>query len=427
MLFAKKSNVFIALCVSFLSGSAVAQVQNQTAEQLPVSSKSVFQSAMQDPNVLFFLAESAYQKGQYETALAHFLEASKYNHAPAIQNTKFMISKKMVTAINYSAVIDFLLYHARPGTSPEPFVTALLASHYHGASCVFGECESQSEQVSAHVDYEKSYYFHSLAADAGDLKSSYTVGMMDLTGIGTAKNPVMALERFERLAEQGSVHAAYLCAKILQGMSGVLPDPARAAAFLQKSALQKHARSMLELASVLYRQGVQYADPLKTKEAIRLYSDLISGLFASESERVEARYELAIILQGDPQLKSSWTVVSLMSDVAASTSDSLYKARANVYLGDLHSDKKLSDALTYYNRAAEVIERLPVIEQQKNADVWQKMAAVYGKGDATLDRSELLYARHMTTYRSVMAKTPEPGSSDHGTIFGYHVFTYPGA
>lgn len=424
----KRSVLFcIALSWAASAQSGTTPAPRTAISPLPVTSETVFRAATQDPNVLFYLGEQAYLAGRYNEALSHFIEASKYEHAGAVKNAKHMISQKMVTESTEQSVIDFLLYQAGPGKNGDVLSLSLLGQYFEGSACLWQVCDKKQYRQGAFIDYAKSYFFHEQAAQSGDLRSAYTVGMMDLLGIGTSKNPALALERFEKMAENGFVDGAYLSGRILQGVSGIIPQPDRAMAFFKQAADRKHSGAMMALAELRYRDGAHNSDTQLMDEAVSLYEAVIDGAFASHEERVAAQIALANILNSYPNHHSKKTPLALMNEVASATVLNESVVRANIYLGDLHSDSNLNSALQYYTKASELLFKLPVVAQQRNADVFQKLAALYAKGDASLDRSELQYGRFMTTYRGVMAKTPEPEDSGVGYFQGYYVFTYPGA
>lgn len=99
----KKSRIgaFVALSLSVVSLSSLAHEKNDTIEKqtLPVPFESVFQDAMNDPNVLLYYADQSFRKGKNDDALRWVLEAAKFNHPAAIANAKDLIQKISVHSI----------------------------------------------------------------------------------------------------------------------------------------------------------------------------------------------------------------------------------------------------------------------------------------------------------------------------------------
>ena len=104
----KRTNLAIA-CAALvaISQSAIAKTGVEPLP-LPVSSETVFSQSMNDPNVIFYHAEQAYKKGDYDESLRWMLEAAQYEHEAAIANTKFMIQNNLGTSENRESVVSFL-------------------------------------------------------------------------------------------------------------------------------------------------------------------------------------------------------------------------------------------------------------------------------------------------------------------------------
>jgi hypothetical protein len=96
----KKSRIgaIVALSMSVVSLSSLAHEKHDVmdSQSLPVPFESVFQDAMNDPNVLLYYADQAFRKGQDDEALRWVLEAAKFNHPAAIKNAKELIQKTWV-------------------------------------------------------------------------------------------------------------------------------------------------------------------------------------------------------------------------------------------------------------------------------------------------------------------------------------------
>lgn len=394
--------------------------------KLPVSSELVFAQSSQDPNVLFFNSEQRFKSGQYDDALKGFLQAASFGHEASVNNAKFMISKKMGIASNKSEVVSFLRYQASNTQSEDLMVNLFLADVYRGDPCIWsteepGSCDSQVSDV----DYSQSYYFFSKASALGDQRAAYTVGMMDILGIGTGKNPALALSRFESAAEAGSPIAAYLAGSLLSGVSGILPSPDRSLYFFSMGAQSGHAPSMLSKADLLHRLGAQRADISMIQQSVSTYEDVMNGAFSSDLEKSNARYSLAMLLQGQPSVTSKLDVASLMMMNAKSQVKSESVARSLIWLGDKASATNMSEGAKFYAQSIDMLNTLPVSVHQRHATVYQKMAILYAKGDSSLDRDQLKYGFYMSRSRVVLSQLPEP-KNEQGVFAGLHVFRYPG-
>lgn len=391
--------------------------------KLPTSSSQVFNSASNDPNVIFYNAEKEYNRGDDGRALALFLKAAQYGHEASIVNAKTMIASRLGIAKNKQSVVDFLLSLAADGDN-DAVTYLFLADVYRGDACIWFPLK-HSEPCNASdlpsTDASMTYHFYSEAAKRGSVRANHALAMSEATGTGVGKNPALALSRFEDAAEKGSSSAAYIAGMMLSGYHGIAPNPERARNYFEMAAKAGHSLSMLELANNLHRKGAQEHDNVSLQKSVEWYKKVIESQFSSPENRVRAQYELAMLLQGQPQIAGP---NALMDDILRSKIPSEYHVKALIMLSQNLPQSAAEQSLEYLLDAASMLEKMPVSVQQRNAVVWHRIASIMAQGTSKRDANSSEYGNNMTKYRQVMEAFPEPTPSD--SFFGVGIYDYIG-
>ncbi|MEG3765128.1 hypothetical protein [Alteromonas sp. 14N.309.X.WAT.G.H12] len=435
-----KSSV-IAIALSF-SVSALAEMPatNEQAGKLPVSFESVFEKSMNDPNVLFYYGDLAFQNGDFNSALKWMLEASRYDYEPAIENVKHMVMFNQGTGANRSGVVDFLSYYAQPrgGESPDVFAQVYLADYYRGDSCVWfspekrADCtlaQTKQDEPKSATDYEKSYFYFEGAAKQGDQRAKYVSGMMNILGLGVPRNVPLGINFLKPLAEEGQANIAYIIGKIYQDGYWMVSDREVASNWFQKAiAYNQHPSSMLEMAKN-YESGVLGdSESERAAKAASLYNQVLESISATNEEKSESAFRLGLMYTHYPQYRDQVKALDFMEKaVAISDADpNEFGIKGLLWLGDREASTDLSKAVEFYLKAEKQLSMLPLNIQQRQAAVWQKLANAHATGqDGNMERSKRDYAFFMNTYHRVMSKTFIP-SKEKSTYRGFSAFTFPG-
>ena len=96
-----------------------------------------------------------------------------------------------------------------------------------------------------------------------------------------------------------------------------------------------------------------------------------------------------------------------------------------MWLGDQYSGEQTA-AVAFYKAATEMLETLPLHEQQRLAAAWQRLANSYARLGDDVKRDERLYARYMNKYNVMMSKTVMPKVEPTAFAKYYDAFTFPG-
>lgn len=431
-----KRIVFFAL--SLLSTCVHAATKTPAEKtSLPVPYESAFQQSMSDPNVMIYHADLSYRKGAYDEALRWMLEAARTGHAGAIQNAKFMIKNHQGAFANRETVISFLLEIAKDahGESPDAFAQMYLADYYRGDRCVWfsaddaDKCGSQSsESPAVSEDLIKSYFYYEMAANRGDARARYTVGMMNLLGVGVPRNVPLAIEWLRPLAENGNSKIAFLIGLVYQHGYWMSMDRVHANSWFEKATLGGTPGAALFLAKNA-ESGQREGDAESRKlYAEKMYKELLSNLRASDTDRAEATYRLGLLAAAKSLYGDDDGVRKLMYQSAgyAEKSPNEHSAQALVWLGSKTEMTDMSRAVGLYKKAWALIEKLPLSVQQRNTSILERLSMAYSKGQSgNLARDERTSSEYMSLRRQILAKGEIAPVKDR-EFEGFTAFHYPG-
>lgn len=425
----------IALLSSGAHATAIAKKDSHT--KLPVSYESVFNKSMNDPNVMVYYADKAYQEQNYAEAMRWMLEASSYGHEDAVENVKFLIQNNFGTLENREGVVSFLTYFANPkGDEPaDSFAQLYLADYYGGDGCVWyapedkADCSQKKETgPMAGNDMKQSYFYYESAADQGNARASYTTGMMNLLGVGVPRNVPFALTWLRPLAEDGNIAVSYLLGSIYQLGYWVPQDKKEASKWFEAAAETKHPASLLYIAKNNESGVMSGSVSERVDSAIKAYEDVLSGVLATDVERSEAAYRLGLIYSGYSYIKDEELAKKAMykSIEYSGETKNAFGVKAAVWLGDNIQNDNLEHAVRHYLLALEHLKELSIDEQQRHASVWEKVAHAYGRGQKdNLERDERKFSQYMNERHRVMAKSYIP-DVDLNSFQGYSIFKFPG-
>ncbi len=428
-----KKAILLTLGAIGLSVSAGAFAADHQATELPFKYETVFDQAMDDPNVMIYYADQAYRKGDYATSLRWMLGAAQYEHPAAISNAKHMIEHSLGSVDNRGEVISFLGYYAEPRGDEQAdiFAQRYLADFYRGDRCVWfapkdkTSCVMDQKGPMAGNDLRKSYFYYEGAAQQGDVYSRYVTGMMNLLGIGSPRNVALGLEWLRPLAEGGNTSVAYLIGSVYQLGYWMPMDRAEASRWFKMAADSKHPGSLLYLGKNA-ESGV-FGENEAERESIasKAYNEVFDGLLANVEQRSEAHYRFAIMEHANKgDVEHAREHMSEVVRISAENSNE-FTVKALIWLGEQVELEDLSRSIGHYKKAIAHLQHLPTDVQQRHVTVFKKIANAYGRGqEGHVERDQRLFSKYMKASHVLMAKTYLP-PVDKTKFQGYSAFNLP--
>jgi TPR repeat protein len=114
-------------------------------------------------------------------------------------------------------------------------------------------------------DYKQAADWFRVAAEQGDVKGQYNLGLFYNEGKGVPQDYNQAAEWFHKAAEQGLAQAQHSLGQMYQQGQGVPKDPAQAVVWFGKAAEQGYASAQTSL-GLAYRDGLGVKkDPAQAK------------------------------------------------------------------------------------------------------------------------------------------------------------------
>lgn len=431
----KKSILFAVTSAYLLSFGALAQESVYADSHLPMPFENVFSTAMNDPNVMLYHADQSFRKGNYDEALKWMLKSAEYQHPAAISNTKYMIQNNHGTFENRNAVVDFLKYYAEPrGDQPaDMFARIYLADYYRGDKCVWfapeqkADCTLEVHAPTAGSDLRQSYYYYDGAAEQGDSRSTYTMAMMNLLGLGVPRNVPLALASLKALSDAGSIASSEIVAEVYQQGYWVPQDKKLASQYFMKPLEVGVPNSLLVMASN-YESGFAGGEERQRMQlALDTYNRILSSSIATKIHKAEAALRKAILLSTYDALADN-NEANNMLDLSVSYGVDIaneFSVKALIMIGDSQEKTSLTNAVSSYIRAISMLENLSLNKRQRHAVVYQKVAYAYASSEGDLDRDERKFSLYMNKHHRLMAKTYVP-DVDFTEFSGYSAFSFPG-
>jgi len=423
--------------IAALMGSAFT-VQAESAAVIdapPISYKDVFNKQMDNPLVMVYEAERMYGLGDHDTALKWYLKAATFMNAPAIENAKWMIQKNQGVFANRTEVVDFLSYHgtANGDSQGDLYAQLYLADVYSGASCVWteyrdnmhaGECSSE---LASAEDFDRSYYWYTLASYQGNTRAFYSVGMMDALGLGASRNIAKAVRMLERVAETYHANSAHILGKIFKTGYWLAQDQEVAVKWLTKAAELNHPEAMLDLADNYKRaNGVELDNPEDgALVAIKWYDEVTKSLLSSPKQKAKAYYEKGLLqLTRHNAADPVEGVANLQRAVNVSEdAPNVDQVAALIRLASLAAEQSHEEALSLYEQAERLLDNMGDKERNRFASVYQSIAQIYASSELGVEKDLHQFSSYMKRYHAVRSKeVMESPSKD--SLFGYGAFDY---
>lgn len=423
----------LALCLALLSTASTASNKEKddiAAPSLPVSYEKSFTTAMNNPHVILYYGQKAYEQGEYAEALRWMLAAAEYQLPAAIDNSKFMISKNMGVEENRKEVINFLefLSQDRAEHKGDTFAQLYLADFYRGDTCVWdsnktsGECNEVKTSATgprAALDFKRSYFFYNNATDTND-RAMYHAAMMDLLGIGVPRNVPFAISRLATIAEKGNTSVAFLLGEIHQNGYWVNQNYAEATKWYSKAKEKAHPGATMKLAENVYRGILSENVKERTDQALALYLSVTESLLASDAQRAEAFYRAGVISELMSESDNYWMNYLEFSAALGEAQPNEYSVMAYHKLGKLN--EQYGNHHDLYDKGIEVFDKLDAAAQQRQASILQSKAQAYS---TDWGGGEGKFSIYMNRYHRVMA-APVLNANEPHSLFGFHAFVFPG-
>jgi TPR repeat protein len=413
--------LMLAVAVSTFMMSTSSFATQQTTEALPFNSQDVFKQASEDPNVLFYLGEKSYQKGDYATSLKQFLLGAEYLHKPSIENAKYMIQNNLGSIDNRDKVVDFLRYYAieHDGNSGDLFAQIFLARYYSGDNCVWLsnrqvlDCDEKSQEIAnealTNKDLIKSYFYFELANRSNNDEAKYATAMMELLGLGVERNVPLALSKLNEMADKYP-SVAYIAGHVLNTGYWVPMDKEKANVYLEKASAQGHVKATILLAqNILSGVGADKQEEREVR-AKALLERASKSPIATPDEQAESLYRLAGLYATGTFVNDKNKRFELLKESAKTLTDevNLHGVKALIDIGFYYEPNDATKALFFYDKAMRYAGELPLEEQQRLAYVYERMAYIYGRGqEGNLDKDAEKYGAYMNMKRRIMSKKPE--------------------
>jgi TPR repeat protein len=434
-----KKYALCALSAAILSISMSAQAQvpkTDVIEELPIPYEVVFSTAMNDPNVMIYYANTMYRDGNFNGALKWMLEASQYEHSAAIENVKYMIQHNLGTLSNREGVISFLEFFAQPrgDQSADLFAQRYLADYYSGDKCVWlsnkgkRDCESITNEPMAASDYQRSYFYYEAASQQGDQVATYKAGMMNVLGLGVPRNVPLGVNFLEGISEKGNTSASFIIGAIYQNGYWLPQDKAQATKWFEKAAEVNHPASLMYLAKNAQAGIADGSESVRLSTAINAYETIKLSVLSSYEQKAEAAYRLGRMYDSNPSMKDDDKAVVNMRNAAdfGKRKTSEYSVKALSWFASRLEKSNLAGAVEHYKEAWQELKKLPLDVQQRNSSVIDQIAYAYGRGqEGNLDRDERMFSFYMKERHLLMAKSYVPAVNP--TMFeGFSAFGFSG-
>ncbi len=337
--------------------------------------------------VQFYLGEKEYKIGNYDKALKHFINAGNLGLHQANVNIEYMIKNNQGVSSNLKEVVDYLEIVADKG---DLFSQKFVADHYRNGSI--------------DVNYEKSYYWYSQAANQGDIESLYYTANMQMKGAGTVQNIPRGLMNLQKVADSGHVNSMYTIAKVHKIGYKVNKNNLIANKYFEMAANKGHTQSMVELADNLERGVSGVKDLNKSRE-------LFERAFKQGNK--EAAYRGANLYFVGDSANTKKAMEMLFFAAESNYEPALYR------LAEIYSEGRYGiqvdgeKAIHYFRKAGDM----------GNAIAYRKVADIYNTGLGNVQRDLEMYEKYVKLYHRMK---PTVGEVEENTnnLFGQDIFNY---
>ena len=159
-------------------------------------------------------------------------------------------------------------------------------------------------------NYAEAYCVLKPYAEDGDADAQYNIGWMYLNGYGLMMNDKLALEWWQRAAEQGHIDATFSIAMLYSlGEGQVETDMDKAIEYYLRAVEDGHEDAHMIIRSMLARNDTAIRE--RKKEIIRTYGYLLGPLFDVKVDRANVRRQPALDGKIVTVLEKGATVVEL--------------------------------------------------------------------------------------------------------------------
>ena len=233
------------------NAAGAAAPKKQTAEEFldapdaAGTNKTVVQELKESK--VFALAEKGDAKDQYAFGMEYlFVATSPKEYAEAVEWIRKAAEQDDVAA--QSQLADFFIYHKSvlDPAGQDVFVFAAVASLYKETD--------EFVVVGKEGSYDEGVKWARKAADKGDRRSQYLLGLAFSNGHGVAKDYATALQWYRKAAEQGDAEALNAIGEMYDNGQGVPKNGKEAEKWFRKGAVQGDKFSQLNLGE-LYKAG----------------------------------------------------------------------------------------------------------------------------------------------------------------------------
>ena len=362
---------------------------------------------------------------------------------PAIENTKFMIQKNMGVAENRSEVVDFLTYYGTPiGDSlGDMFAQLYLADYYSGHNCVWQEFSAETRNLEERclgVDEQlepmsedqaiKAHYWFKKASEQGNQRAMYTMGMMDVLGLGVGRNIPKGMADLKQVADSGHAPSAFILAQIHNTGYWVPQDPEAAFPYLKMAANAQLAQAQLVLAqNYLTMRGVD-AETQKegVLQAIHWFTKVTNSLLASDEEIAQAHFHLGEIYSEQRDyldaLEATLHYEKSISAFDKTPNKWSLKALMDIAQYSVEADD-LTAALNSYLRIETLMTELPTEEQKEFDSALRQAATIYARGTLGMEPDQFKYSEYMKKYHALRA-SEVINNQAKDELFGFNAYAF---
>lgn len=378
--------IYMATATMALSFLIPAQAQEATKDKLMTYEEMMFQN--QDNKVVqFYLGEKEYKLSNYDAALKHFLKAGNLGLEQAKINIELMIKNNQGINSNIKEVVDYLEIVADKG---DLFAQKFVAENYRNGAI--------------EVNYEKSYYWYSQAANQGDMESLYYTANMQIKGVGTVMNIPRGLMNLQKVADSGHVNSMYSIAKVHKIGYKVNKNNLIANKYFELAANKGHTQSMVELADNLERGVSGIKDTNKARE-------LFEKAYTQGNK--EAAYRGANLYFVGDSANTQKGMKMLSFSAESNYEPALYR------LGEVFAEGRYGiqvdgeKAIHYFRKAGDM----------GNAIAYRKVADIYNTGLGGVKRDLEMYEKYVKLYHRMKPTVGEVEDSTNN-LFGQNIFNY---
>ena len=423
------------LAISYSSPAISSDVDSTKKSEIPVTYQDYFKERTDEPLVMLYEGQRAYETKDYDKALSWYLKASKYLLEPAVKNARHMILNNRGTYGNRDAVIEYLTYYGtgRADHFGDVYSQIYLGDYYSGARCVWNEyrinmypSSCNEDELTVEKNQEKAYLWYSLAAKQGHVRGLFSTAMMDILGIGTPRNITKGLKLLERVAETGHANSAYLVGMIYKIGYWIDPNDTIAVKWLKRGADKGNTDAMVELADNYRRVvGVTMDAESSIEAALRLYQKIIDSPLTNVNEKALALYEKGMMQLTMQEVADPVSGVESLEKSVAISKDSYNQSQilALMKLATLVEIESQEEALDYLKVAENRLSDKSVMEQKEFAFVYQMIANIYASGDGDVPENQRLFSRYMKKFHALRA-TEEMVIPVDNELFGYGAFKF---